>query len=155
MVRLTRSMGKTQPNLQEALCSGLVSIGFLVSTGSEKLLPPAPCTSAENGSGGRERWSWRGVGMKLNLELIWSIGVPGRLLDINGGSMQRPARLPRTQHGLRWWRGWADGLRGLEPDESNPGPTCHAAWDGLVYGLDWVPTAPRTGWFLSVTRQDV
>ena len=52
----------------------------------------------------------------------------------------------RTQHGLRWWRGWADGLRGLEPDESNPGPTCHAAWDGLVYGLDWVPTAPRTGW---------
>ena len=51
----------------------------------------------------------------------------------------------RTQHGLRWWRGWADGLRGLEPDESNPGPTCHAAWDGLVYRLDWVPTAPRTG----------
>jgi len=38
---------------------------------------------------------------KLNLELIWSIGVPAKLMRINGGSMQRPARLPQTQHGMR------------------------------------------------------
>jgi len=55
---------------------------------------------------GRERYhQWcpaRGGGEdKLNLELIWSIGVPAKLMRINGGSMQRPARLPQTQHGMR------------------------------------------------------